>query len=156
MVTPGLEIRAFDVDIMTDAERVALNTFENRMKAESWPDAPPTKLERTILDVRASANQKFLSSSSWHIWNSGNDEIVAAAGVWIRSTGSNEHVLERVLEQLPQARLIRTSNVASNEPMLKINHEMGFEPCKSFTAWQIDLPNAQEYLAMRGSSVAVR
>ena len=51
MVTSGLEIRAFDVDIMTDAERVALNTFENRMKAESWPDDPPTKLERTILDV---------------------------------------------------------------------------------------------------------
>ena len=72
-------------------------------------------------------------------------------GRWLKAA-----MLERVLEQLPQARLIRTSNAASNEPMLKINHEMGFEPCKSFTAWQIDLPNAQEYLAMRGSSVAVR
>ena len=104
MVTPGLEIRAFDVDIMTDAEWVALNTFENRMKAESWPDDPPTKLERTILDVRASANQKFLSSSSWHIWNSGNDEIVAVAGVWIRSTGSNEHVAHLGIQVLPHHR----------------------------------------------------
>ena len=33
-------------------------------------------------------------------------------------------------------------NAASNEPMLKIDHEMGFKPGKSYTMWQIDLPGA--------------
>ena len=351
IVSPGLEIRAFDVNNVSDDEWVALNTFENRMKAESWPDDPPTKLERTVLNFRSSAKQQFLDSRSWHIWSSDGSEIVAAAGVSIWSTGSNEHVahfgiqvlpqhrrrgmarrlleravavaeradrkllithteaaipggqafaksaggrhgitdstselelatvdrellhrwqqlaterasgyrleflggaypedqigsfvemfhvvntepredlevedhhftaeqvrsynsnladrrgerwtmyavdassgefagytelmwgresaevlgqgetavlpdhrnkglgrwlkaamMDKVLTELPQARLIRTSNAASNEPMLKINHEMGFKPCKSYTAWQIDLPKVREYLAAR-------
>ena len=358
LVTQGLEVRAFDVVNVSDAEWVALNTFENRMKAESWPDDPPTKLERTVLNLRTSARQQFVDSRSWHIWSSDSGEIVASAGASIWSTGSNEHVahfgiqvlptqrrtgmakkllkgvvdaaqskgrrllialtdasipagqafiekvggrhgitdstsqlelatldrkllhrwqeraqerasgyrlefqegaypedkiqalvkmfevvntepredleledqvftaeqvrafnsnlrnrkeerwmmyavdagsgafagyteivwqpesaevlgqgetgvlpehrnkglarwlkaamMERVLEELPQARIIRTSNAASNEPMLKINHEMGFKPCKSYTAWQIDLPRAQEYLATRDGGVAVR
>lgn len=42
------------------------------------------------------------------------------------------------LEDAPEAVWIRTGNAGSNQPMLAINHDMGFELYKTITSWQFD------------------
>jgi len=54
-----------------------------------------------------------------------------------------------LLENLPDAEFIVTSNAESNETMLNINHEMGFKPYKTATPWQIDVDSVSKYLAKR-------
>lgn len=45
-------------------------------------------------------------------------------------------MLERIQEQQPQVRHVRTSNAFSNAPMLGINQALGFETISAHTEWQ--------------------
>lgn len=47
-------------------------------------------------------------------------------------------MLDKVLRERPQTRHVRTNNAVQNEPMLKINRELGFKPYRSEFVWQID------------------
>lgn len=61
-------------------------------------------------------------------------------GKWMKA-----RMLEKVLADLPEARLIRTDNAGSNAPMLAINVKMGFRPAWEATVWQLPLADAQRY-----------
>ncbi len=65
-------------------------------------------------------------------------------GRWLKAA-----MMEKVLNELPNARLIRTGNEAGNEPMIRINHDMGFEPRKTFHRWTFDLDRVEAYLSAR-------
>jgi mycothiol synthase len=66
-------------------------------------------------------------------------------GRWLKAA-----MVEKVLNDLPDAKIVRTSNADVNEPMLNINREMGFRASASDTTWQISVERAQAYLEEHG------
>jgi GNAT superfamily N-acetyltransferase len=65
-------------------------------------------------------------------------------GRWLKAA-----VVEKVLAEVPEAKVISTDNATINQPMLNINREMGFHPVKSETVWQVPLEEVETYLAAR-------
>jgi hypothetical protein len=57
------------------------------------------------------------------------------------------------LEERPQVRRIRTGNAYVNEPMLKLNRELGFRPYRSMYIWQVDVSRVRAYLNQAGISL---
>jgi GNAT superfamily N-acetyltransferase len=55
-------------------------------------------------------------------------------------------MLERVRNERPEVRLVRTENADSNAAMLGINRALGFRPYASETVWQVPVERAEAYL----------
>jgi GNAT superfamily N-acetyltransferase len=66
-------------------------------------------------------------------------------GRWLKAA-----MIEKVLQDRSQVAHVRTGNANSNVPMLRINHEMGFKPYRSWTVWQVELEKIDAYLANDG------
>jgi len=62
-------------------------------------------------------------------------------GRWIKAV-----MMEKVLAERPQVKVIRTGNAESNASMLKINTELGFKPYLSHTVWQVETDQLFSYL----------
>jgi GNAT superfamily N-acetyltransferase len=62
-------------------------------------------------------------------------------GRWVKAA-----MLERVLTEIPEATRITTGNADMNEAMLSINRELGFQPSKSTTVWQVPLETVEHAL----------
>ena len=62
-------------------------------------------------------------------------------GKWIKA-----RMAQRVLDELPDARYIRTDNAGTNAAMLAINVAMGFKPVWESVIWQIPLEEARRYV----------
>jgi mycothiol synthase len=63
-------------------------------------------------------------------------------GRWIKAA-----MLEKVLADRLETRYIRTGNATNNEPMRKINQELGFKLFRSAWIWQMDVSQAQQFTA---------
>ena len=61
-------------------------------------------------------------------------------GRWIKAA-----MLEKVLADKPETRYVRTGNATTNEPMRKINQELGFKLFRSAWIWQMDVSQAQKF-----------
>ena len=88
-------------------------------------------------------------------WNPNRPEIIGQGitgvfpefrnkglGRWLKAS-----MLQKILEERPQAKYIRTGNADMNAPMLKINNELGFKPYFAECIWQVETDKAAEYLA---------
>jgi len=62
-------------------------------------------------------------------------------GKWVKS-----RMAQRVLDELPDARYVRTGNAGTNAAMLAINVAMGFKPAWESVIWQIPLEDARRYV----------
>lgn len=62
-------------------------------------------------------------------------------GKWVKA-----HLAQRVLDEMPEARYIRTGNAGTNAAMLAINVAMGFKPAWESIIWQIPLEDARRYV----------
>jgi mycothiol synthase len=62
-------------------------------------------------------------------------------GKWVKA-----QMARRLLEEVPQARYIRTDNAGTNAAMLAINVAMGFKPVWESVIWQIPLEDARRYV----------
>ena len=65
-------------------------------------------------------------------------------GKWLKAA-----MVQRVQQDFPQVRYIRTGNADSNAPMLAINQQMGFKPYFAETAWQVEVDTVKDYLRSR-------
>ena len=66
-------------------------------------------------------------------------------GRWLKAA-----MLEMILRDRPEARVVRTGNADSNAPMLKINSELGFRPHESRYVWQVETARVLAYLESVG------
>lgn len=64
-------------------------------------------------------------------------------GKWLKAA-----MLERALHERPEVNQVRTGNADSNEPMLKINHTLGFKPYIANTDWQLEVDAAIKRLKL--------
>ena len=64
-------------------------------------------------------------------------------GRWLKAS-----MIKRFIEEHPDVRSIDTGNAGSNEPMLNINYEMGYEPLRQECAWQGDVAVIRERLGV--------
>lgn len=60
-------------------------------------------------------------------------------GRWLKAA-----MLEKVLADRPEVKHVRTDNAQSNDPMLKINRELGFNEVKAGKVWQIATEKVRE------------
>ncbi len=66
-------------------------------------------------------------------------------GHWLKA-----EMMNKVLRERPQVKVIRTGNANTNVPMMKINAALGFKPYMAWTVWQVETQAVAEYLAGRG------
>lgn len=64
-------------------------------------------------------------------------------GRWLKAA-----MLERVLRERPEARLVRTDNASLNAPMQAINDALGFRVALEETVWQVEVALAAEALGI--------
>ncbi len=65
-----------------------------------------------------------------------------ALGKWLKAA-----MLERIFDEREGVVDIRTHNADSNDPMLGINHALGFKPYRTDTHWQVSIADTKSYLA---------
>ncbi|MDP9316811.1 MAG: GNAT family N-acetyltransferase [Chloroflexota bacterium] len=63
-------------------------------------------------------------------------------GRWLKAA-----MLEKVLQERPMVRFVRTGNADSNDPMLHINHALGYKPFMSECVWQVETAQVAHYLS---------
>ncbi|MCE9583002.1 MAG: GNAT family N-acetyltransferase, partial [Planctomycetes bacterium] len=66
-------------------------------------------------------------------------------GLWMKAT-----MLKRILEDCPEAKVIRTGNANVNARMLALNTELGFVKAWSLTVWQLTLAAARKAVGLEG------
>lgn len=93
-------IQVFDPQKASSSEFSAWNTFSNQMKAEMWPEDPPTELEEEMRDLRAIP--PFWEVHFWAVWR--GNEIVATSEVELSRTGDNQHLAWFEIRVLPEMR----------------------------------------------------
>ncbi len=62
-------------------------------------------------------------------------------GRWLKAA-----MLQKIRSDYPEVERIDTDNAGSNQPMLKINIELGFKPIQKFHIWQGDVATIRERL----------
>jgi mycothiol synthase len=103
--------------------------------------------------VRESATGNFAGYTEV-FWNPNRPEIIGQGmtgvfpeyrnrglGRWLKAA-----MLEKIFQERPQARVVRTGNADINAPMLKINTELGFKPYISHCTWQVESAQVAAYL----------
>jgi mycothiol synthase len=58
-------------------------------------------------------------------------------------------MMQRILDERPQAIDVRTTNADSNDAMLGINHALGFAKYHTNLWWQVEVDRVKAYLAER-------
>ena len=64
-------------------------------------------------------------------------------GKWLKAA-----ITQHILDDLPAVRWVITWNAGSNEPMLAINHDLGFRAVAQYTTWQIPVAELRAQLAV--------
>jgi mycothiol synthase len=96
--TTLIDHRAF-----SDAEAIALNTFQNRIRAEAWPDDLPRPVDDTRDRLRSMPG--FVTFRLWAVWNADNTAIIATASVeMLEEVEHNQHLAFCDISVLPEMR----------------------------------------------------
>ncbi len=144
-------------EIMNDAPRDDLDIEDFKMTPEhvrQWEKQMfATGNERWSLFARHDGSGELIGYTevTWnpkialHVWQQGTGVDPKhrghALGKWLKAA-----MLQRVLDERPEATEIRTGNADSNDAMLGINEQLGFKPYQAHTAWQVGLETVQAYL----------
>lgn len=145
------------VDAMNRAPRGDLQLEDWHWTPEQlrkWEDAERARgSERWTMVARERATGAFAGYTevTWHpnrpeLLGQGATAVLEpyqnlGLGRWLKAA-----MLEKVLRERPQVKRVRTGNAFVNEPMLKINIELGFKPYQSRYWWQVEVPQVKAYL----------
>src|SRR5438552_4104707 len=81
----------------------------------------------------------------WVIWQQGTAVIDPhrghKLGLWMKAA-----MLDRVLRERPESKVIRTGNANTNAQMLGINTQLGFKVAWQSTLWQLPIADARKAL----------
>ena len=110
-------------------------------------------VQRWTMFVREHATSKFVGFTQV-FWHPNRPEILQQGGTGVFPAFRNHGLgrwlkaamLDKILQERPQVKFIRTGNADSNAAMLKINFELGFKPYVSKAIWQIEVAQVQAYL----------
>ncbi len=94
------------------------------------------------------------------IWNPNRPEVLdqEMTGVFPEYRGKGlgrllkGAMIDRVIRERPQVKIVRTGNADSNAAMLKINIELGFKPYMAINLWQVEINEVQKYLDRKGEA----
>ncbi|HEY5731634.1 MAG TPA: GNAT family N-acetyltransferase [Anaerolineales bacterium] len=92
----------FDLRNASDAEHKCLNDFKNKMNREYRPDDPPIPLDE--FKQKHKTMPQFIEYEAYAGWNDSNDHIIAYCEIDIYNTGVNEHLVDFIIEILPEYR----------------------------------------------------
>jgi GNAT superfamily N-acetyltransferase len=115
--------------------------------AESEEHFDPTVEERWTIFAAQRSTGRFVGYTQaffYDDWpgmvNQGNtgvhpDHRGHGLGLWLKAA-----MLQRIFEEKPGSRRMRTTNAWSNAPMLAINDELGYRVTATCTTWQLPIP----------------
>ncbi len=149
-------------DAANDAPRGDLDAEDERRSPELLREMEAVSLargdERWTMIARHRPTGEIAGFTETH-WNAVQPEGVSQAwtvvlpryrghglGRWLKAA-----MLEKVLRQRLTVQWISTGNADSNAPMLRINYELGFKPYRSWIFWQLEVGQAQAYLAEKAA-----
>lgn len=146
------------INVMNDAPRGSLavedeqNTPERiRERERAWQ---ARGLIHWTLIAREQATGK-LAGFTETFWHPNRPHLLqqGGTGVWpqYRNKGLGRclkaAMIERVLRERAQVRVIRTDNAETNAAMLNINYQLGFKHAWAQSGWQIETEQIEAYLA---------
>lgn len=128
-------------------------TPEDIREAEAYDASRGFERWTLAAQHRASGELAGFTEVRWHADNptllNQGDTVVhpkhgrRGLGRWLKA-----HIIDLVLNERKQVTRIRTENAYSNDAIVKINEELGYQPTKSQTEWQIETARAKKYLAI--------
>lgn len=138
-----------------DLEVDDMNTTVEQL-AETEKALAAQGAERWAMFIRHRESGAFVGYTDVY-WHPSNPKVVGqggtavdpahrghALGKWLKAA-----MILKVLDGRPEAALIRTSNAYTNDAMLGINNELGFEEKHAEIIWQLDVAKAREALTAR-------
>jgi GNAT superfamily N-acetyltransferase len=102
MTTRSLNLQAIDIRRASEKEYLALNAFDNVMRAERSPDDPPHTLQKDVVGWQNIP--AFVQLYNWIIWSEDATQIVASGGGGFADWETNRHLMFCNLEVLPGQR----------------------------------------------------
>jgi mycothiol synthase len=150
-------------DVMNQQPRGSLAVEDSHITPEQLRQAEQSQqaggTQRWTIAARECASG-MLTGFTEVFWNPNRPELLRQGdtgvfpqyrrrglGRWLKAA-----MLDKVLRERPQVRLVRTGNADSNTAMLKINTELGFRPYTSQCIWQMETSALQAYLSRRATS----
>ncbi|MBK8901014.1 MAG: GNAT family N-acetyltransferase [Anaerolineaceae bacterium] len=96
------KIREFKAAEATDAEFVALQVYENAMRAERTPEDPP----KSVVAVKADwqSMPPFLQVRVWLVWDAAETAVIAQGLIATMNTDENQHLAQVSIGVLPEHR----------------------------------------------------
>lgn len=95
------QVEPFDPEEAGSTAYQALNAFENRIRAEEWPEDRPRDVEET--QRQWCSTPPFLDKHAWAIWR-GEQEIAALGEAEVNRTQDNQHMVWFEMAVVPEMR----------------------------------------------------
>jgi GNAT superfamily N-acetyltransferase len=147
-------------DVMNTAPRGELEINDDTTtptKLLEWEQARKAQgLQRWTAFVRERATGQYagFTTTGWQPnrpqilgqWDTGVNPVYRGKGLgkWLKAA-----MLEKILIERPEVNQVRTGNADSNDPMLRINHALGFKPFIARTEWQLEVDDAMKRLNLK-------
>jgi RimJ/RimL family protein N-acetyltransferase len=102
MSNPLVHIEPIEVRNTSYAVYEALNTLDNRIRAESLPDDPPIPIEEMIQQIQHIPT--FVDVYAWAIWQADRSAMIGSGDISVLRTENNQHLGEFSIQIAPEYR----------------------------------------------------
>ncbi|MFN8493766.1 MAG: GNAT family N-acetyltransferase [Caldilineaceae bacterium] len=102
MIHPSLHIEPFDLRNASQADYVALNALNNRIRVESLPDDPPIPVEEMIQEMQHIPI--FVDVYAWAVWQADRSTMIGNGDVSVLRMENNQHIGQFSIQIAPEYR----------------------------------------------------